>query len=378
MNENSIIKDIGRSYIVSSFIPSALFVGFGALVYRDFFPWLFKSRFQNTEWFLGGQILLATIFVVWIGFALYSLSDFTIQFFEGYKFPDWVQKKLKQRHLKLWAKKINKSSIQRYSELLNKEDRTAKEINELIGLRGRVKAEIFEFEMDYPVHETYVKSTRLANVMTAFENYPGDRYYFNGLAIFPRLIHLLPQKIKEQIEEQNNKLVFLLNSSLLSLINGLIGILIFLFGTLFWMFSKISYPVTIPYFGYSFIQYFQYLTSTEASPQNFIQNGFTQISPLKYFLISLVFLGCAYLLYRVAVTTARTYGLVIRATFDMHRFDLLKQLNQSLPEDNEMERTSWDGLTELMMAGNLLGNEDIYVKYNHSTSKKVSKKKKKG
>jgi len=85
--ENSLIKDIGRSYIVSSFIPAALFISASVLIFKEYLsiPSITGSS-SDKDLFLG-QWFIFTVVTVWVAFSLYSISDWTVRLFEGYFFP---------------------------------------------------------------------------------------------------------------------------------------------------------------------------------------------------------------------------------------------------------------------------------------------------
>jgi hypothetical protein len=55
-------------------------------------------------------------------------------------------------------------------------------------------------------------------------------------------------------------------------------------------------------------------------------------------LIGLGLLGLAWLSYRAALAAAKAYGTAVEATFDLHRFQLLKALHLGLPPDGATER----------------------------------------
>ena len=105
MNQDNLIKELGRSYIVSSFLPSAFFVSIIFLLYRGFISESLISKLQTNNVLLVGTWVIAAIFTTWIAFFLFSSVDWLVKLFEGYYFPFWLQKLLVDRYRKQIKKK---------------------------------------------------------------------------------------------------------------------------------------------------------------------------------------------------------------------------------------------------------------------------------
>jgi hypothetical protein len=63
----------------------------------------------------------------------------------------------------------------------------------------------------------------------------------------------------------------------------------------------------------------------------------------------------SWLFYRASFPIAVRYGNLVRASFDLFRFDLLQQLRLPLPEDSEDEYQAWRMVSELMAVGDRFG-----------------------
>ena len=97
MNQQSFLKELGRSYIVSAFFPSAFFVSVGILLFRGFIPASLENQFWSNkldEWG-SGQWVISVVLILWVAFLLYSANDVTVKFFEGYLMPDYLRRFLK-------------------------------------------------------------------------------------------------------------------------------------------------------------------------------------------------------------------------------------------------------------------------------------------
>ncbi|HEY9708975.1 MAG TPA: hypothetical protein V6D48_12310, partial [Oculatellaceae cyanobacterium] len=89
---NDFLKEIGRSYIVSSLLPAAMFLPLALIVFYDFIPEAVVERIIILNVFWGQNWLFFLIAVFWIGFLLYSSFQSIIDFFLG----EWLPKKLKR------------------------------------------------------------------------------------------------------------------------------------------------------------------------------------------------------------------------------------------------------------------------------------------
>jgi hypothetical protein len=196
--------------------------------------------------------------------------------------------------------------------------------------------------------------TRLGNVLRASEIYAFERYCIEGITIWPRLFHVLPLRFIKDLEEKNNHLLFLLNSSLLAYINAIACILL-----------GVSALINKSNTG-------QFYISLVPKQMALFNGGFDFISPVDYIVIGLALIGFAYGLYSVAVNAAEDYGLFVRAGFDLYRLDLLKQLRQPLPKELRDEKQTWLTLTEYFIAANHLGMVDINFPYSHYEKSSVA------
>lgn len=319
------LKEIGRSYIVSAFLPAAFFVSIGYFLFQGFIPSgilkqiLASGNISNYLW-LGIFNL-----VVWVAFYLYSADDVTVRLFEGYGIPDWVYKK---EHNSESQNKWEAKNLPLYTKWkeakkqFDQADVVSEDEAQQVSLSGlRALAEIAKVNIKKPLNQNYQMPTRLGNVLRSSEAYALDRYLIFDTAIWPRLLPVLPAEIKRPLEEKNNLFMFLLNSAflacLLSLTCAIFGLIIPLF----------NFPPDFFYIGYDFI------------------------SPGNYSWLSLLFLSFGYILYRVAVNAAEDFTMYIRSSFDLYRINLLHQLHWEPPESLEDERGLWLEVSKLLIAG---------------------------
>ncbi len=327
--ENSLIKDIGRSYIVSSLLPAALFVSFGMLVFREFIPTIFIQRVIAQDTYYGSQWFLFIVLIVWVAFCLYSASDWTVRVYEGYYIPK-ILKKLLKKSLKRWQKKKTKKikRAMRYK---------AQYPDDIQGYRATyyddAKTQYENIERIMPISSNLVMPTRFGNILLTSELYPKEKYEINSIALWTRLIHVIPIQFKEILEEKNNHLIFLLNSSLMAYIIGFVSFLIGLLGL----------PCEI-------FKGAQLCDAILHEQSKFFAPGLARLSSQNYLVFGILFLIMGYVIYRVALPAAEAFGLLVRSAFDLYRFDLLRQMNYPIPGTIEKEKDIWRKISDYLIA----------------------------
>lgn len=222
---------------------------------------------------------------------------------------------------------------------------------DLSGPRDIALTEIENVEGFSPIDEENLLPTRLGNVLRASECYADERYQLNSLVMFPKLLHVLPQRFLNELEDKNNRFIFLLHSSFLAYI---IGVVAFFIGLL----NKLFFPFCSSTLGLHWIV--QRFCDAGA-----ISKGFTVLSNTEYMIVGFLFIIVGYIIYRVGVTAAREFALHIRAGFDLYRFDLLRQLNHRLPTTLNDERQIWKLLSEYFVAGNRLRFAEVRIQYQY-------------
>jgi hypothetical protein len=328
VNGNSLLKEIGRSYIVSSFIPVSLFVFLTVFLFRDFAPqWVIK-RFRGDFLLFNGTIAFLAFFVLWLAFALYSSQDPITRLFEGYYFPQPFKLIFtKIQAIRRWFKmrRINKAQeafIEQTQVASNSSNSVEKD------LYSEAISDFQPLELEVPI-ETDLLPTRLGNVLRASEVYPFYRYGIDGITIWPRLYNFLPHDIKDDLEKINNQLAFLLNSTLLVII------------------------LVLACFSVASIQNLciQHSGSWAICDQNIWLKGFRQFSYLFYYYSALGGVIISYVLYCLAVSVAVTYGLYVRTAYDLYRHRLLEHLNKTLTEKLDDEKETWEKIGDYYIAG---------------------------
>ncbi len=286
--ENSLIKDIGRSYIVSSLLPAAFFVSVGVLVFRGYIPSVIIQRVIEQDQYYGAQWLLYASFVIWVAFCLYSATDWTVRLFEGYYIPKFFRKRMAQS-LRKWhrrkTKKIRKA-------LKYKESGDFDYDEYFDNYYPAALTQYQHIEKIMPLEEEHVMPTRFGNILLASEIYAEKTYYLDGLNFWTRLIHVIPENFKSVMEEKNNQMIFLLNSALLSYIIGALSLIV----------GVLNLPCQLFWDASLCIAYQNSLTS-------FFGPERTVISPIAHIFIGLIFLVIGYVVYRFSLLFLRQRDL---------------------------------------------------------------------
>ncbi|MBV6449472.1 MAG: hypothetical protein MHPDNHAH_00182 [Anaerolineales bacterium] len=174
--------------------------------------------------------------------------------------------------------------------------------------------------------------TRLGNILRASQQY-GENYGLRaGVHLWCHLSAILHQNMASAIEEKNNEILFWLNSSLLSFITGLIT-----FGV--WALDRVALMR-------------QQDISSYAS--NYCQ---------EYLILSLVLVIFGYALYSLSIPAVKNMSILIRSSFDLYRFDLLKQLNIPIPKTLNEEIRIWVKISDFIVTDGNLGKIPLDFRY---------------
>lgn len=165
-----------------------------------------------------------------------------------------------------------------------------------VSKRRQLEAELLMF----PVEEDNFMPTLFGNLMRATEEYPSIRYGLDAVVCWPRLYLLFPEETREEIDEAREKINQ--NARLL------IWSTLFLVWALWWPWA----------------------------------------------ILTIIVLWIAY---RGMVLAGRIYGDLVRASFDLYRFDIYRALGWPLPERPLDEELCGKQLTEYLYRG--VAPEDV-------------------
>lgn len=360
MND-SLIKDIGRSYIVSSLLPASFFVLLAVFIFRDFLPPLtdfisqISGQQQEPTIIISSSILLLA-FVMWVAFMLYSSVDFVVKLYEGYHFPFFIKKPLQlyQYFRQYWRLRgyflfqLLKEKQLPAAQDENKKQEIKKKVKRL---RETARMQVMEHELSGPLIDNWniFLPTSLGNILLASELYPYEKYRLNGAMLFPRMSMTFPPEFVSAFEEKNNQLMFILNSSFLSYLIGLVSLLLGLV-------QKIDFS--------RWPAFFVNISS------NYLAPGYKTVPENHYLLIGITFILAGYIIYRISIHTVKEYALFVRTSFDMYRFRVLEGLNLAVPKSLKEERLKWQKLSDFLVEGDRFG--EINFDYEPKSGKELT------
>lgn len=294
----SLGEGMGKRWLLVSFGPALVFWGGSLLVYGETTRWALVILWQAyPEWFRTITLAGALAGVVFTAYLLDLFSTPMLRLIEGYGWERipilnwWQEQRADERE--------REASIpqNRFSHLHRKQ------ILAQMG-QGRPLAEAEEAELLDLEHEIYYQPpdparampTRLGNVLRAAEDAVRARYGLDPIVCWPRLYPLLPETLRSALGEARSNTDAALRASLLGLLFSVIWVPWSLWLGVFWL-----------------------------------------------ALVSLGGLLVAWLGYQAAVQAAVPYSDLIRAAFDLHRFDLYRGLGWSPPPSSSQERPAADG-----------------------------------
>lgn len=355
MNGNNFLKEIGRSYIVSAFLPAAFFTLIGFFLFRGFIPSSIADQLISSKSFINKQWIVVTLLVFWWAFFLFSANDFTVRIFEGYYFPKWLSNSILFFKKINWAKRnmpdfenwkqFNEDLLER---IKNREEISDEEDDQITVNYLKAKTELANFGMRSPLDKEDILPTRLGNVMRASEMYAYERYAIEEITVWPRLVPVLPLSILEHIDEKNNHFMFLINSAFMAYLNAGFALLFGIVGLPLKLIPDKVAPLVEKTKGFFYI-------------------GYDFIHPIGYLAISLVLGLFGYILYRIGVGVAEEFSMYVRASFDLYRANLIRQFNWKPPKTLEKERELWRNISLFLIAADRMGKTEL-PNFEHSNN----------
>lgn len=269
------------------------------------------TGFYAQIWFIAGALITITFFA----YLLRPLTRLIIQFYEGYwpsPLQEWFTALPVLGEKSIW----NKKRVQQNNALTEGAQKQY----------SRLQEQLF---YGYSSEEN-IMPTSLGNAMKAAEDYSRTVYGMDSVFWWPRLWPLLPDVIRNEVEESLVPIVALLNLAWLIAVTAILGAI------------------------------------------------YLELKSFVFYALAVLLGGLflSFISYKLAVTQTKTsYGVNIRTSIDLYRFDLLKALHQPLPDNPKDEKELWNKLLSWIYMSDPVFAADI--KYNHekcTDSKSVTRK----
>lgn len=323
------LEKLGSNFLVAAMVPALALILAGMLVFDPILHIgsIFKDA-QSTVSLVGLGTIVSVLTII-VGFTLTALNTFILKMFEGYviPFPMRFLYSLRKRSHQHRAHQLMDRCQRLENEIRELEKRLAnrpdlrEEIEQLKDEHYRIAG---DYDLMYPQDLGDILPTRFGNTLKAAENYSGERYGFDGVHFWPRLVYVIPAEYRVSIDAVRNELSFLVNMSMLSAVFALL---------------------CIPAIFYSMWE----INTVQLGPSAYLQ-FLKQVWP--YFVAMTVGLISSVFFYNASLFSVGSFGLVIRSSYDLFRLDLLKKLGLERPKDSTEEHSIWYKLNELIVLGN--------------------------
>lgn len=286
-------KLFGKAFAIGFFLPAALLLLGLAAILRGFG---FAARFTDilSDGLLGVGV---SIFAIWLtAIMMMALNRPLVRFLEGYgnRNPFRARQSRVQKHFS--------EKIQPLIEEARTIEKARAENKPEPNQSPRFSERYLDAVGNFPPESIWVLPTRFGNIMRAFEVYPYVVYGLDAISAWPRLMMILPEQARTQIQESRALLDFAINllaaSVAVTLTYGALAVWTFSFPALW--------------------------------------------APA----ISLCFLWIGRFLLHQA---ARQWGEEVKSAFDLYRGDLAHQLGLKLPTNIDLERKMWISVNRTML-----------------------------
>lgn len=315
-----LLSSVSRSLLVSSLVPAIVFVSITLYTVAPGLPRQFLEHLNigTSDSTLASILAIIIPLSFVLGYTLMIVNWIIVRLYEGYyiKVPFGKQ-------LEIWRKRTHLNNFNRLKQ--HAQDTTKPYDEYERHWRQYIEAQS-GLTFRFPDNVKSFLSTRLGNIYRAFEEYPYRRYGMNGVFFWPRIANVISLDYANKIQELNNAIAFLLNSSLMSFLIGLEIII--------WKLVGINWK----------------LLETGGLQWQTVRTAIFFPGDSTSVLIVIVCWGLFYIFYHAAVSTAATYGQYICTSYDLFRLKFLKSLQLPIPDilGGEEEKTLWCSVHEFL------------------------------
>ncbi len=284
---SEINKNIFENLSFRTLAPALAFWGGGLLIWGITNGWEAFTQLSESETELFSLILIAIFLLTASIYLMGVITFYLLRFAEGYYWP---------KSLRNWRCKRLKDKLD------NKEDRWRKLVEILRQTelepheRTKYACELAQLDAElltYPINHESVLPTRLGNILRAAEEYPYINYGLEISIVFPRLRLVLPESFQKELMDSRQQL-----NQRMQLIAW--GLLFFEWSVCSWHAIPIAVSVVL-------------------------------------------------ITYPRLLTSAVSYGDLLRSAFDLYRFDLYDALHWSQPDSPATEYEHGLEFTEYLL-----------------------------
>lgn len=313
-NLTSLPSTLGKSFIVSGFVPALVFVLLNSIfVFAGDAPpggglILLNDNPVLTLLGIKGIDLTLLLIPFIIGVLLGAFNTFIIRLFEGgHGFQrNLLMKWLLDRRLKEQERLYG--DLGAFQAQWSKSDDTLEQRGlrlEINKIHGRIYTGLNGAGFKMPYAQERLMPTQFGNIWAVIEEYPYLHYGMDGTTFWPRMISVVPKEYTAMLADHKMTIDTLLNACLLAIIFGIEMMVV----------------------------------------------SIQQVSSLNLLLVAGAFV-VAYLMYQAAIATLAEMGELLKSCYDLFRGQLSAKFGLTIPNgDIEAERKIWSGLNAYILAG---------------------------
>ena len=302
MGISDITGVFSRYFIVGYFIPAFFSLALLKVVLSD--EWLPSAVEPDS----GTAILILGAVGLLIGLVLLGLRDPFLYFVSGYLFVRDSRRRW-YRPIRGVGNWMLERRLQDYNRLTEESKRNPGETD--AQLRRRKLAE-WHADLWFPDGESKVLPTRIGNRIRAWEDYARKRWSLETVVVWPRISTFLTEQESKLHADAETDVAFFLNGALSLFLAGMV------------MFADLA--VNHPH-------------------------------PLWLWWIYVLPFVLTYAFYRAAVGAAERWGGYVRASIDVHRFDLYAKLGVKPPMTEQETTVVGSALNRFLLYGDPLPDD---------------------
>ena len=292
--------------ILGTVLPVAIFVTlglvFGQPITPTSVPLVSGLQTLDKQWFT----ITVTATIVVLSGLLYNLNTPIIRLYEGYP---WRGSAIGKWRIGQIQKRLNRATqlrdrIKTAIDILNKNQVDKNLVAQLQLRRTRVSV----LTHSGLPSRSQILPTRLGNAIKAFEEYPYLQYGMDAITLWPRIVAVASKDYLTGIDDAKTSLDFFLNASFLSAMTSAVLL------------------VAVLAFKRPFANYLTFI----------------------FWAVEVAGLAMAsWLFYRSSISRAAAWGEMVKGTFDLYRWALLKQLGYSQKlVTRQSERDTWREISQ--------------------------------
>ena len=320
----SLFEKLASNLVFAALIPSAFFVIILEIILTTILPPAFPNTLKSI---FGQKETLTVVLTILISFTLFYGRELLYSLYRGMYLPKKLCK-FEMNYLERKRAERTKSELGQFKECLNSTRNPGQDANELEDRLYSLNAAmvtnfpccyLYDYEADkVTLDEGEIMPTQLGNILRSAE-YSCKRYGIDSVTLWPRLLHVIPEKSYALIEEVNNQMFLVIN------------------------FSFLSFILAVLCGGIAIFQAFQ------AGP------------PVPYLIICITGAVFSIIFYKLALPLARNYAQMYCGAFDLYRLRLLEHLGYPKPENSQDEMLLWVKLSQSLTVNELEG--PLYYDY---------------